>query len=396
VIAAALASGESRLENFLACEDTLYTTRALQELGVQMDMERDTLIVQGTGGTFSGSPASQEFYLGNSGTSLRLLISVVALARGEWILGGGTRMQQRPVGDLVLSLNRLGVDACCFNNDGCPPVRVRGDGSIGGGKVRVRGEKSSQFLTSILLVSPYCTSHLEIEAEGSLVSRPYVGLTMQVMEDFGIQVEHKNMQCFWISQKQSYQGCTLQIEGDASNASYFWAAAAVTGGEVETGNIRADSKQGDMGLLEILAAMGCRTEKTSTAVSVEGCASLKGLEADMSAMPDAVPTLAVVSLFAEGKTFIRNVGHLRYKESDRLHALATELSRLGGKVDELSDGLIIYGGEELRGTEVETYNDHRLAMSVAVAGLRIPGVRIKNPQCVDKSFPQFWKFWEKL
>jgi 3-phosphoshikimate 1-carboxyvinyltransferase len=397
VIAATLASGESRLKNFLACEDTLYTIRTLQKLGIQMGMEQDTLIIEGTGGIFPPAlPASKEFYLGNSGTSIRLLLSVVALAQGEWLLSGTPRMQQRPVGDLVLSLNRLGIDACCLNNDGCPPVRVRGSGSIPGGKVRIRGEKSSQFLSSLLLVSPYCKSGMEIEVDEPLVSRPYVELTVQVMEDFGIQVKHESLRHFWINQEQSYRGRDLQVEGDVSNASYFWAAAAVTGGKVDTGNIQAKSKQGDMGFLEMLATMGCRVEKTYTGVSVEGGGSLKGLDVDMSTMPDLVPTLAVLGLFAKGKTSIRNVSHLRYKESDRLHALTMELSRLGGKVDEFPDGLLICGGEKLRGAEVETYNDHRLAMSLAIAGLRVPGVRIKNAQCVNKSFPQFWKFWEKL
>ena len=396
VIAAALASGWSRLENFLVCQDTLYTIKALQKLGVQMDVDEDALIIQGTEGVFPKAHTTGEFYLGNSGTSLRLLLSVVALSRGECVLTGDPRMQQRPVGDLVDSLSMLGIDAYCLNNNGCPPVQVRGTGSIKGGKTRTRGEKSSQFLSSLLLVAP-CTLHgMEIEMDGPLVSSPYVELTVQIMNRFGVKVDHADLSHFWVKPEQNYQGHSFEVEGDASNASYFWAAAAVTGGTIEIKNIRGEFKQGDISFLEILESMGCRVKRTTAGVSVESRGSLKGLEVDMNEMPDLVPTLAVLALFADGKTFIRNISHLRYKESDRLHGLAGELRRLGGKVEEMDDGLIITGERKLHGADVETYHDHRLAMSFAVAGLRVPGIRITNEQCVNKSFPQFWHLWDRL
>jgi 3-phosphoshikimate 1-carboxyvinyltransferase len=396
VIAASLASGWSRLENYLVCEDTLYTISTLQELGVHLDVDEDALVIQGNEGVFPEAPTSREFYLGNSGTSLRLLLSVAALAHGEWVLTGTPRMQQRPIGELVDSLRMLGVDTHCLNNDGCPPVLVRGTGRIKGGKTRARGEKSSQFLSSLLLVAPCTLTGMEIEVEGPLVSSPYVELTLEIMNRFGVHVDHSDLRRFQVNTEQKYQGRSFEIEGDASSASYFGAAAAVTGGRIEIKNIRGEFRQADLGFLEILESMGCRVKRTSFGVSVEGGSALKGVEVDMNEMPDLVPTLAVLALFAEGKTFIRNIGHLRYKESDRLHGLAGELRRLGGEVEERDNGLLITGGGKLHGAEVETYHDHRLAMSFAVAGLRVPGVRILNEECVNKSFPQFWRLWDRL
>lgn len=395
LITAGLAKGESMLKEFLACEDTLYTVSALRELGVQISIEGESTAVSGTGGEFFPPAGRKEIFLGNSGTSYRLLLSIIALTRGEYILTGTPRMHARPVGDLVKALNRLGVEASCIERNGFPPVYIKAKG-IHGGRVDIPGDKSSQYLSSLLLCAPYAEKDVEIEVTGRLVSRPYVDVTIDVMKMFGVPVNRDGYRYFRISGGQKYQPCLFKIDGDVSSASYFWAAAAVTGGSITTKNIHPDTtRQGDIALLDIIEEMGCHVERETDRVVVQG-GELSGIEVDMGAMPDMVPTLAAIALFAGGKTAIRNVPHLRHKESDRLRAIALEWGRLGGRVEELDDGIIIYGGESLSGAVIDPHDDHRLAMSAAVVGLRVPGVRIKNENCVNKSFPRFWELWNML
>ena len=395
IIAASLAKGESLLENFLECEDTLYTANALRALGVKISAEGDNLRVSGTGGKFPVVHSRKELYLGNSGTSFRLLLSVIALGRGEFLMTGTKRMLARPIGSLVGAVKQLGVDASCIEKNDCPPVLIKSEG-ICGGKVRIPGDQSSQFISSVLLSGPYAQNDIEIEVTGKLVSTPYVDITIDVMDRFGVQVERDNYRYFRIPSNKTYIGCDLTIQGDASSASYFWAAAAVTGGVAVTKNIHPFStRQGDIRFLEILESMGCTVKKESDRVTVQG-GELSGIEVDMSLMPDMVPTLAAIALFACGKTSIRNVHHLRFKESDRLHATALEWNKLGGQVEEIDDGLIIHGKGNLTGATVDPHDDHRLAMSLAVVGLKVPEVKIKDEDCVKKSFPKFWELWEQL
>ena len=293
------------------------------------------------------------------------------------------------------ALNKLGVEASCVGHDGFPPVCINARG-IRGGKVEIEGNTSSQYVSSLLLAGPYTKKDLEIEITGRLVSRPYVDITLDVMEQFGVHVDRDGYRYFKVSPGYGYLPCQFSIEGDVSAASYFWAAAAVTGGIVTTENIKPyTTKQGDIAFLDVLEEMGCRIERENDWVSVHG-GVLSGVEVDMGAMPDMAPTLAAIALFAEGKTAIRNVSHLRHKESNRLQAIALEWHRIGGRVEELADGLIISGGERLSGTEVDSHDDHRLAMSLAVVGLRVQGIRIKKEKCVNKSFPRFWKLWSRL
>ena len=395
VIAAGLASGESHIKNFLSCEDTLYTIRALQELGAVISIDGEDLTVSGTGGQFPHSSDRKEIFLGNSGTSYRLLLSIVALANGEFLITGVPRMHKRPIGDLVAALNTLGVKAIYMERDEFPPVLIKAEG-IRGGRTSIGGVKSSQYVSSLLLAGPYSDEGIEIEVTGTLVSEPYVDLTLDVMETFGIRVERKGYNYFKVPSGQGYSPRHFSVEGDASSASYFWAAAAVTGGKTITENIYSQkTRQGDIRFLHILEKMGCYVEKKADHVLVHG-GTLTGIEADMSTMPDMVPTLAAVALFADGKTVIRNVSHLRHKESDRLRAVASEWSRLGGRVEELSDGLIIHGGSPLIGTMVDPHDDHRIAMSFALCGLKTPGIFIKDERCVEKSFPNFWDVFEEL
>ena len=395
IIAAALADGESLLSDFLACEDTLYTAKTLEALGVEISDENGGLKVRGLGGKFPGDQEEKELYLGNSGTSFRLLLSVVALASGRFVMTGTPRMQKRPIGTLVKALTELGAEVSFSDQDGYPPVRIQAKG-IRGGTIHMPGDQSSQFISSILMSAPYADKDVEIHVKGTLVSRPYLDITTDVMAEFGVAVERDGYSRFKVNSGRTYQPGAYTIQGDVSSASYFWAAAAVTGGTVVTENIHPfQTRQGDIRLLDILEKMGTAVERRPDRVLVHS-GTLKGIEVDMSAMPDMVPTLAAVSLFAEGKTIIRNVPHLRLKESDRLAAVACEWNRLGGKLEELEDGLVIHGGRKLTGTTVNPHDDHRLAMSLAVIGLRVPGIKIADEGCVAKSFPQFWDLWDRL
>jgi 3-phosphoshikimate 1-carboxyvinyltransferase len=345
---------------------------------------------------FAPGAEAEEIFLGNSGTSFRLLLAVFALARGRFLLSGTPRMHRRPVGDLVAALQSLGVDASCTELEGFPPVALRSTG-IRGGTVRMAGSRSSQFLSALLLAGPYAARGIEIEVTGDLVSRPYVDLTVETMERFGISVIREGYRYFRVVPGGAYQARDYTIEGDVSSASYFWAAAAVTGGSVTTTNIYPDTtRQGDLGLLSILEQMGCTIERGPDRVVVRGGRLSGGFEVDMGSMPDMVPTLAAIAAFAEGDTVIRNVAHLRDKESDRLRAVAFEWRRLGIPVEELADGLVIPGGTRPSGAVVDPHDDHRLAMALAVLGLRTPGVKIRDEQCVIKSFPDFWKRWDGL
>ena len=395
LITSSLAKGESLLEEFLTCEDTMYTLGALRDLGVGISIENENVSVSGVGGDFPPNVDRKEIFLGNSGTSYRLLLSIVALARGEYLVTGTPRMHNRPIGDLVKALKRLGVEASCNEREDYPPVTIKANG-IRGGKIEISGEQSSQYISSLLLSGPYAAKDVEIEVTGNLVSRPYVDVTLDVMQSFGIPVERDGYRYFRISAGRKYRPCQFRIDGDVSTASYFWGAAAVTGGMVVTENIHPyATRQGDIALLNIMEEMGCRVEREKDRVMVEG-GRLSGIEVDMAAQPDMVPTLAAIALFAEGKTVIRNVPHLRLKESDRLRGVALEWGKLGARVEEQEDGIIIHGGDKLSGAEVDPHNDHRLAMSLAVVSLKVPGIRIQNEDCVDKSCPRFWELWNSL
>ncbi|MFC1885399.1 3-phosphoshikimate 1-carboxyvinyltransferase [Thermodesulfobacteriota bacterium] len=395
LIASCLAEGISSLSGLLVCEDTVYTQDGLITIGFDIQRENGEAKIYGKAGDFPISKETKEIFLGNSGTSLRLLLSTAALCQGDFLFSGTDRMHQRPIGGLVNALNELGVEARCINAKDLPPVLLKGNG-IKGGKVRIEGNKSSQYVSSILLAAPYAEKDVEIEILGNLVSKPYVDVTIKVMEEFGLKIEKKDSSNFFIKNAQTYTSRDFEIEGDVSTASYFWAAAAVTGGTVITENIYPfNTKQGDIHLLDIITEMGAKVEKNSDMVKVQG-RDLRGIDIDMGDVPDMVPTVASMAIFANGKTKIRNVSHLHFKESDRLRAVAHEWNRIGCRVDELQDGLVIHGGGKTVSSEVDSHNDHRLAMSLAIAGLRIPGIKIKGAECVEKSFPRFWEYWERM
>lgn len=391
LIAAALAPGESILANALRAEDTEFTARALANLGAGLDWQGRTVLVQGTGGRLK--PVSESIYLGNSGTSMRFLTAVAALGQGVYRLAGTPRLSERPLGELLEALRSLGVRATTEKGNDCAPVIVRG-GGFTGGKASLTGAVSSQYLSALLLIGPLAPQGVEINITGELVSRPYVDITLSVLTAFGITYSRQAYQRFILPGGQSYQARHFDIEADASSASYFWAAAALTGGRVTVANLDLESVQGDIDFLSVLARMGCHLISSPEGITVEG-SPLKGIHMDMSAMPDLVPTLGVLAAFADGETVVNGVAHLRHKESNRLAAVVTELRKMGITAEETPDGLRIVGGEP-HGAEIDTYQDHRIAMSFAVAGLKAPGVVIRDPGCVAKSFPDFWEYFEKL
>ncbi|MBM4301086.1 MAG: 3-phosphoshikimate 1-carboxyvinyltransferase [Deltaproteobacteria bacterium] len=390
LMAAALAAGESVLTNALAAEDTELTAQALTQLGAGIDWQGTTIRVTGRAGRWR--PARLPIYLGNSGTSMRFLTALVALGEGEYLLTGTDRLCQRPLGELLDALRRVGVQAVSAKGDGCPPVRVTG--GLTGGRTQLSGGTSSQYLSALLFIGPLAPKGLEIEITGELVSRPYVDLTLEVLSDFGVSYYREGYRYFLVPGGQSYLPQDYKIEADASSASYFWAAAALTGGRVTITNLSLESSQGDAAFPGVLGRMGCAIESTPAGLTVQG-GPLRGVEVDMATMPDLVPTLAVLAAFAAGDTVITGVAHLRHKESDRLAAVAAELARLGIEARETADGLVIRGGAP-KGAVIQTYNDHRIAMSFAVAGLKTPGMVITDPDCVAKSFPNFWEFFDRL
>jgi 3-phosphoshikimate 1-carboxyvinyltransferase len=391
LIVSSLADGESVLFNALLCEDTGRTVEALAKFGVEVSWESDHVRVLGKGGMFKAT--DEKIDVGNSGTSMRFLTALAALRTGITLLDGSERMRKRPIGELLNGLGELGVRAYSQEGDDCPPVIVQSRG-LQGGTAKVKGEESSQFLSGLLIVAPYAQKDVNIEVAGSLASKPYVDITREVMSSFGVEIRSQGYHSFFIKAGRQYLPQKYRIEGDASNASYFFSAAAVCRGRVRVRNLNPATIQGDIGFLEILERMGCRVTRGSDWIEVLG-GGLDSVEIDMNEMPDLVPTLAVTAAFARGKTVIQNIGHLRLKESDRIHAVAAELSKMGIQVREGEDGLEILGGKP-RGAEIETYHDHRMAMSFAIAGLAVPGVKIKEERCVDKSFPGFWDELQRL
>jgi len=394
MVLAALAQGESVLLNPLIAEDTMLLLDALQDLGADITIGEGGFHVTGTGGSITPLKNGQQISLGNNGTAMRLLIAIAALGRGDYILTGGPRLCERPVQPLIGALAQLGGSAQSLNANGCPPVLVIG-GGLRGGRAVLENIESSQFISSLLMAAPLAGNDVEIEVRGEIPSRPYVDLTIQAMADFGIEARQRD-NVYLVKAGHKYNARNYRIEGDASSASYFFAAAALCGGRVRVLNINPETRQGDIGILAILEQMGCRINKGNYGVEVEGGDLTSGeLSFDMGDMPDVVPTVAVLAAMRPGRTVITNVAHLRVKESNRLKALVTELRKTGINAEELSDGIAIEGGSP-RGAAIETYNDHRIAMSFAVLGLAVPGMRIMNPDCVSKSFPDFWKVLEKL
>lgn len=391
LLIAALAEGESTLIGALYSDDTRYMAAALNQLGIRVlsDPDAESFVVTGCNGQIPATEA--ELFLGNSGTSVRFLAAAVALGRGRYVLDGVPRMRERPIAPLLGALSDLGVDARSTMVDGYPPIEVNANG-IPGSEVTMAGDKSSQYFTGLLIAAPYAANGMTINVEGELVSQPYIDITADVMSAFGVEAEiDENHRHFRVEPGQRYQGQMYAIEPDASNASYFFAAAAITGGQVRIEGLGIDSLQGDLDFVYLLEQMGASVDVRETETIVRGPADgvLHGGDFDMTEISDTAQTLAAIAPFADSPVTIRGVAHNRIKETDRISAVAVELRKLGQQVDEFEDGMTIHPAP-VTPAGIETYDDHRMAMSFGVTGLRAPGVRILDPGCTAKTFPDYW------
>ncbi len=401
LVAAALADGNSLLTGALLAEDTRLMIDALRGLGVAVTVDEEASTVEVTGCRGNIARGDARIECGNAGTVMRFCAAFVALGHGRYELDGKVRMRQRPIGDLVGALQTLGVGVEYTSDEGYPPIAVHANG-LRGGQVSFRSPESSQFISALLLSAPYARDDVLIAVTGEIPSVPYLKMTTGVMERFGAVVVSQYRQGdarFIVATPQRYGGTTLAVEPDASNASYFLAAPAVVGGRVTVERLGTDSIQGDARFVDVLERMGCRIERRTQELTVHGPVAgerLGGIDIDLNDMPDVAQTLAVVALFAEGPTTIRNVANLRVKETDRLAALARELQKLGAGVEEGKDSLRIAPPRRVTPAEIDTYDDHRMAMSFALAGLRCPGITIRNPECCGKTFPDFFERFERL
>ncbi|HET7013893.1 MAG TPA: 3-phosphoshikimate 1-carboxyvinyltransferase [Streptosporangiaceae bacterium] len=392
---AALSPHATTLHNALLADDTRLLAAAVALFGhvdVAIDEAASTISLVPTGQPMR-APA-EPVYMGNAGTGLRALITLASLADGRTLITGNARMQERPMGDLLAALGPLGVQARAVRDNGSPPIEVDGV-SLAGGSTAISGAVSSQFTTSLLMSAPRAAADVEITVVDEMVSKPYIDMTIAAMARTGAAVRRDGYGWFGVRAGQVYDGGDIDVEPDASGMSYFLAAAAILGGRVRVPGIGADSVQGDVGLVAALESMGCRAVVTEDGVTLEG-GTLNGIEIDMENMPDVAPTLAMVAAHAHGTTHITGIGNLRLKECDRIQAMSDELAKMGAAVRSTSDTLTIEGGASLHGAEIDTYDDHRIAMCFAIAGLRTPGVVVKNPGCVKKSFPDFWRRLDDL
>ena len=394
LLVAAMARGASTVTGALFSDDTHYMSSSLRKLGVEVDADekRATFDVRGNGGNIPVSSA--QLYIGNSGTTSRSLVAYVSLGHGKFVIDGDEPMRHgRPISDLLDALTQIGVSARTQFDNGHLPVIVEADG-LKGGKTRLDVSKSSQFLTALLLIAPCAKNGMEIEVVGNR-EMPYIDITLAVMEAFGVQVINEGYKYFRIEGGQQYQPRVYHIEPDASNASYFFAAAALTGGCVTIQHLHLDSIQGDVRFVQILEQMGCQVTVSDAGITVTGPRQLKGIDVDMKAISDTSLTLAAIAPFADSKVTIRNIEHTRWQETDRIHAMVTELRKLGIPVVEHQDGLEI-SPAPITPAAIDTYQDHRVAMAFSLIGLKARGIRINDPECVSKTFPNYFEVLEEL
>lgn len=393
LVCAALADGVSVLRGALRADDTDAMTEGIRALGVDIaiDGAADTVTVRGCGGRPMADVALIDARL--SGTTSRFLLPLAGLGAGTRRVDGANRLRARPMGPTLRALRHLGADLREMGAPGHLPVEVIG-GSMRGGEVSVTGDVSSQFLSGLLLAGPAMPDGLVVRVTTALVSRPYVAMTVAVMAAFGVVVETPDDRT-WIVDHQPYRPTTYVVEPDASAASYAFAAASIVGGSVRIEGLGSTSLQGDLGFVDLLARMGAMVEQTPTSTTVRGPGRLTGIEADLADLSDTAQTLAAVAAYAEGPTRLTGIGFIRRKETDRIHAVVTELRRAGIDAEEETDGFVVRPGP-IHPAVIETYDDHRMAMAFALLGLRAPGIRIADPECVGKTFPGYWAMLDGL
>ena len=388
LVLAALAEGPSTVRGALFSDDTVYMITALSDLGfsVQADEPSQQVTIEGAAGAVPASRSA--LFCGNAGTTVRFVTALAATGHGEFHIDGNARMRERPIQPLLDALAQLGVKATARFRNGCPPVDITTTGCPGG-HVAIDGSQSSQYFSALAMAAPAMVNGIEIEVVGELASKPYLDLTAGVMKAFGVELVNDSYQRITVAPGQRYVGRDYLVEPDASTASYFMAAAAVTGGRVSICGLELESGQGDIGFVRVLEQMGCAIGHDEHGLTISGPEQLHGVTVDMNSMSDVAMTLAAIAPYADSPTEIRNIAFIRRKESDRVAAVATELTRLGVTVTEFDDGWRIEPGQP-NGGAVETYDDHRLAMSFSVLGLRAPGTVIRDPECVNKTFPGFF------
>lgn len=387
---AALAKGESVLENILISDDTIFMVRALEKLGIWINHDEENNKIKIIGGDGHFPEYFGEIYVQNAGTAMRFLTSMLTLGKGSYLLSGNERMCERPIKDLIDALKSLGVNIKA-SQDTYPPVIVEG-GELPGGSVSIRGNTSSQYISSLLISAPYAKEPLEINIDGELVSAPYIEMTIDLMRMFGSHVVSDELRSFRVKNNYGYTGRHFVIEPDATNASYFLAMPAAVGGRVRIEKLGYNSHQGDVKFVDILEKMGCEVERGEDYLEVrrDKNAALHGVEVNMMDMPDVAQTLAVIAMNADSPTKVFGVKNLRIKETNRIEAVANEIRVLGGKIDTAEDGFTIYPQKEYNTGKIATYDDHRMAMAFSLAGMFIEGVEILNPHCVNKTFPKYF------
>ena len=396
LLLAALAEGETELTNLLDSEDIEHMLNALTKLGVSYRLSEDKTqcVVQGNGGAFNVAEPL-ELFLGNAGTAMRPLCAALAASNVDTVLTGEPRMEERPIGDLVDALREADAEVTYLKNEGYPPLQIKGK-TLNGGEMSVDGSVSSQFLTALLMAAPLFSGDVTIRIKGELVSKPYIDITLDTMAKFGVTVKNDNYQTFTISGDAKYIAPgKFMVEGDASSASYFLAAGAIKGGTVRVTGIGQNSIQGDIRFADVLEAMGATVVWNDEYVEITG-APLKGVNMDMNHIPDAAMTIATTALFAEGPTTMTNIYNWRVKETDRLAAMATELQKLGAKVEEGHDYIKVWPTDSLKHAEIDTYNDHRIAMCFSLVALSDTPVTINDPGCTRKTFPDYFTRFKTL
>ena len=395
LILGTLAQGETVISNYLESDDTRYTADALRTLGADIRITGDTISITGSNGKLSVQPGKETIYVGNSGSTVRMVAPLTALTQGRVVFEGEPRLYQRPVSDLLVALKVLGVEASSINRDGFPPIAIRG-GTLRGGQVVVSGMITSQHVSGLLMVAPYARRNVRIKISGKLLSKPYVDVTIDAMQAFGGEVGNLNYEQFLVTAGKRYQGREYTIEGDYSSAAYFFVMGAIGQSPLTVTGLNPKSVQGDRHFLKLLSHMGGEVKYGKEEVTVSRKKPLTGITLDMGDYPDIVQPLAVVAAFARGKTLIKNIGHLIYKETDRINNTTSELLKMGVTVDVTENTMLITGGQP-RGAEVESHNDHRLVMSLATAALFAEGETIINgAEAVSKSYPGFFSDLAKL
>ena len=398
LLLASLAEGATEVSNLLDSDDINFMLSALKKLGVSYTLSDDksVCVVQGLGGPINVGDDDIELFLGNAGTAMRPLTAALCLGKGNFTLTGEPRMFERPIGHLVNALRQAGADIEYLQDQDYPPLRINSNG-LQGGRIEIQGSISSQFLTALLMAAPLSKSDMEIVVIDELVSKPYIEITLHLMKMFGVDVENNNFESFKIKGSQTYQSPgRIMVEGDASSASYFLAAAAIKGGSIKVNGVGTSSIQGDAKFADVLEMMGAKVDWAEESITVTNTGNLKAVDVDLNHIPDAAMTIAATALFADGTTTIRNIYNWRVKETDRLSAMATELRKVGATVEEGEDYIVIEPPTEISSATIDTYDDHRMAMCLSLAAMGKSAITINDPGCTGKTFPAYFDLFESV